>query len=241
MRLSLVLLLLLSPIIWAEDRFYSTVDAQGRVQIIKESADGNTAPSAPSKPDTVPDVSAKVPAKTTEQTQSSAKPTAKNGLRQLEQESYIDSEVLEQKNFNPDDKKRFYYVPDGAMGSKVIESEDGLSRSVAPEVFAAVSRKAIVSPQYQYIDAASWGVMYQRQSACLDVGYLHKHAKPLTDKSNIWVRQNFEQANEPEAVLALSQLDSSSQQLRLESFATTYKRPSYYLPVVPFVDSKGCV
>lgn len=218
----------------ADERFYPTYDAQGRVQVIQ----GHGA--APSKQEAktpaVPEPVAPAP-----EQKAPAKTTAVKGVRQLDQENYLDSEVLEKKNFNPDDKKRFYYLPDGSIGSKVVEMKDGLATPAAPALFAPVARTALMAAAYQTLEPNSLQQMYGWPNQCVDSRYLKKHQKPFKDKNSVWLKSAWDKAElEPDAVLALP-ATTAVEQLRIESFATTHKTPAYYLPVTVFLDDKGCL
>jgi hypothetical protein len=106
---SLLLAMLMADAAYAEERAYPVIDAQGRVQILKSDV-----PTSEKKTETTNDKKVIVQPKTGKS----------DAFRSLDDDVYVDSEYLEQKNFNLEDKKRFYYVPNGALGQQVIESDN---------------------------------------------------------------------------------------------------------------------
>ncbi|PTQ89582.1 putative pilus assembly protein FilE [Agitococcus lubricus] len=231
-----ILILLFLPVtIQAEDRFYPTVDAQGRVQIIK-----NNQSSTSKKLEDSPSDAAKsgVNSENTSLTNSS-KP-----VLELDNEIYIESEVLEKRQFAPEGKKRFYYLPDGSVGSRVIESDNGVTSIVAPPVISTPLKETFRAPTYQIVDKQIIQSWYQLPSECFDLTYLNQRQKPFLEKNSIWIKPPLvgEHISTPEKVLLVSeQLSKMTIDTRFASFATTHKRPKFYVPFIMFADKQGCV
>lgn len=236
MRLATVLITsLLSVVAIAEDRFYTTVDAQGHVQVIKsESSSDTVTPSAPLKKSTIdPLLTMPPPAKSSDASQGV-------GTRQVDSETYIDTELLERKNFNVDDKKRFYYLSGDGLARQVVESKDGIA---TPPVIVSESKKlqAYVSSNYVSVSKEEIQLWYPQQKECINQAYVKKNSKLFKDVNNIWVKPAFNpNVVEMDGFLQLPTAVPMVTQLRVASFATTHKKPTFYLPVVVFLDGRGC-
>lgn len=106
----------------AEQRFYQVVDPDGHIRIIKQpdepSSDSkpvmSSAPSSVSadKTPAAPDAAAPSPQKPQDASAKPMKPALYDG------DSYMDSEALEGSGFNPEQKKHFFIINDGA-GSRI--------------------------------------------------------------------------------------------------------------------------
>jgi len=121
----------------AQERIYSTVDAQGRVQVIKDDSVKKT----------------QVEAKALE-SQAADKQGAINkeiNKYELDGEEYIDAEVEEKKQAQQKAKKRFYFVPTGALGEKVVESEQVLVTTPVKKDAEAMRLPLKFSPEYQQL------------------------------------------------------------------------------------------
>ena len=223
-------LLLCSSTVMAGERFYSTVDAQGRVQVLKSEV-VTTPPESPKTPTVLLPSSVLSPKKTVE-------PTTTEGYRQLDAETYLDVELLEKKNFNLENKKRFYYVPTIPNGTALIQTESGKALPVPP-VIPTVRKVALsTSSGYQLISSQEVQSLYPKVATCYSTKFLKKNAKDLQDTYNVWKSPAFDKAIMPDRVLRLSM---HSKALRLVSFANSMQNPSFYLPVVVFLDGQGCI
>jgi hypothetical protein len=223
----------------AEDRFYPTVDAQGRVQLIKseqvqsvfdaEKTEKNIKDNKNQEAVFAP--TAKQPVK--------VETSTNQGVRQLDSETYIDTELLERKNFNVEDKKRFYYVPSSGTSAQLVESDGSVvATTVMPET---VKPMAHVSANYSLLSKDEILLAYKLSKECLNQTYIKKHSKPFKSVNNIWTSPSL--GTEVIDIDGFLQLPTTEpiKQLRMTSFAATQKKSKFYVPVVVFLDDKGCV
>ena len=213
--------------VFAEERVYSIIDAQGRVQIIKGAEE------KPATPTQTPSSSAA--------TQSTKPPNA--AFQPLDDEIYVDSEYLEQKSFNLEDKKRFYYVPNGTSSQPIIESNansGGVSVPIA-EATNAKRREAFYADDYQTL-SKEWLIEQApaTQQLCQQAKKLKKAAQPFKDSNALWLTADSD-ATRFDRVLAFSAKIQTERALRITSFASSNKNPTFYVPVVSFLDAQGCV
>jgi len=238
-----LLVLLICTSVHAEDRFYTTVDAQGRVQIIKsevvQKPNNSSKDSAEteSKEQVAPMVT---PAK--QEHQKDLK-DEKQGYRQMGEETYIDAELLEKKQFNIEDKKRFYYVPSLSSGSAVIETEDGKALPVKPFIpeVKAKNLDMKLSDMYRVLSTEEFKTLYPDIPECYDVKYLNKHSKPLVKTQSVWKSLAYDTKIQPDRILKIQSVSSANSLLVLTSFANTIKQPKFYVPTVAFLNKEGCL
>ena len=227
----------LSTLVVADERFYTTVDAQGRVQVIKseQSSHADVSKQSLSSPETV----VTEPEKGQKKQELDA-PSASEGVRQIDADTYIDTELLEKKNFNLEDKKRFYFLPNSGFGTQVVESKDGVMN--APIVKAEVIKpQAYVSSDYLSVAVENIRRWYPQLQVCFSQSDIKKQSKPFKETNNIWVKPPLTPDQiEIDGFLGLSVSAPIIKQLRVVSFASTYKKPAFYLPIIVFLDEKGC-
>jgi hypothetical protein len=224
----------ISTFVVADERFYTTVDAQGRVQVIKSEP-----PTAVERP--------KLPVSSMESVVSEAEPkqeingsSLKQGTRQLDADTYVDTELLERKNFNVEDKKRFYFLPNTGFGTQVVESKDGVVNApiVSQEL---VKPTAYVSSNYLPLSVEDVQRWYPQLKQCMSQSDIKKHSKPLKDSHNIWAKPPLiTDIFEFDEFLALSSATPVIKQLRVVSFANSDKKPAFYLPIMVFLGETGC-
>jgi len=224
----------ISTFVVADERFYTTVDAQGRVQVIK--SEQLTTVERP-----------KLPVSSMESVVSEAEPkqevngsSLKQGTRQLDADTYVDTELLERKNFNVEDKKRFYFLPNTGFGTQVVESKDGVVNApiVSQEL---VKPTAYVSSNYLPLSVEDVQRWYPQLKQCMSQSDIKKHSKPLKDSHNIWAKPPLiTDIFEFDEFLALSSATPVVKQLRVVSFANSDKKPAFYLPIMVFLGETGC-
>lgn len=158
---------------------------------------------------------------------------------------YIDSEYLEDNEFNVEGRKRFYIISDptagGAVRFEALERRKGITKSVLSTFLQAsepVEQKVIaLSPQYMRIEQNE--VVQSLGQQCF-TGKKIKDAKLL-------VKDQSELALWPTAPIKESftfnvvELDQKVKQLHFQSYASSTKNPTYYWPLVVFLDDQGCV
>ncbi|MCP5175016.1 MAG: putative pilus assembly protein FilE [Moraxellaceae bacterium] len=228
---------------YAEERVYPVMDAQGRVQLLKSQVEP-AAKDTQKESVTHQELATPADNKSVPQTPAASPvPTQANeAFRQLENETYVDSDYLEKKNFNLQDKKRFYYVPNGTGSQQVIESNgDNIAAVPTSKVFASKRRTAFYADDYQVL-SKEWLLQYapSTQQLCQQAKKLKKASKPFKDSNALWLTAD---SHSPrfDRVLAFSEVIAKEQHLRISSFASTNKSPKFYVPMVTFLDAQGCV
>ena len=162
----------------------------------------------------------------------------------IDGEKYVNNEYLEDQEFNLDGKKRFYMTPEvGAVHGRyeTIERQKGLSASLLDRIRGdskPVEKKAIVlAPTYYRLPQNE--VVQNLEKSCF-TGKKVLKAKKLSIKNQelgIWptapIKENF--------AYEVVELDPQVQNILLTSYASSSKVPSYYWPLVVFLDQQGCV
>lgn len=164
-------------------------------------------------------------------------------------EKYVDSEYLEQREFNLEGKKRFYALPDGLGGVQLLEREKGVNlnsiraekkRSVAPQVSLSVDYQRIPQADVQHLIGQQCVAMkrlkpldliYQRP---FDLWPRPSDIKPKADK-------NSTDKNSTDFPFVGAELHPDVRDINLLSYASSSRMPRYYWPLVIFLDAKGCV
>lgn len=169
--------------------------------------------------------------------------TIENQYTVIDGVEYVNNEFLEKKEFNLAGKKRFYVMPSLGAGSTrfdTVEREKGLSRSFIDQFS---NKKPIVhSPMIlasTYYRLPKQDVINSLEQACFSGKKITK-AKSLTLNNRevgFWpvapIKEKF--------VYEIVKIDPKVQDILLTSFASTQKKPSYYWPLVVFLDQSGCV
>lgn len=158
---------------------------------------------------------------------------------------YVDSEYLEENEFNVEGRKRFYIVPDstgsGAARFEAIERRKGITKSVLSKFLQAsepVQQKAMaLSPQYMRIE---------QEELVQSLGQKCFTGKKIKD-AKLLIKDQSELALWPTAPLKESftfnvvELDRQVKQLHFQSYASSNKNPTYYWPLVVFLNEQGCI
>lgn len=158
---------------------------------------------------------------------------------EIDGEKYYDVEYLESKQFNLENKKRFYQIPNTGGGTNwdVVEREKGIDVTKFDPRPAQVKKETIVlGANYTRINKAQLAQVLPMQ--CLNEK-VRKKAKKMgqDDDVSIFPRASFNQDFDFELV----DIDKDIQNFRLTSYASQQKNPVYYWPIVIFLDDKGCV
>lgn len=151
-------------------------------------------------------------------------------------EQYIQSEYLEQKEFNLEGKKRFYAVPNVFGGTQVLEREKGVDMNVFRGPKVEAPRVVSLSKDYQRLDASQ--VVGLTGVQCFTEKQLEK-AKLLKPKATLdfWPRPSFE----PRFDFVIAEFESSISDIELTSYAATSRNPVFYWPLPIFLDQNACV
>lgn len=157
---------------------------------------------------------------------------------------YVDNEYLEDKEFNLTGNKRFYIVSDpssiGGRTFETVEREKGITKSVFSKFLKntqTVQQPIVLSSRYARLNKEE--VVESLEQACFSGRKIQK-AKTLSiekDEIGFWpvapVKENF--------AYEVVNLDQSVEHIHLSSYASKQKNPTYYWPLVVFLDQKGCV
>lgn len=173
-----------------------------------------------------------------------AETSSQQGITRVDGVEYVDNEYLEDREFNLEGKKRFYIMSDSSVGGsrrfETIEREKGISKSVFSKFLKnpSVNAEPIVLAQTYYrIPKAE--VEANLEQSCFTGKKIEK-AKILSqdkDELGIWpvppIKERF--------VYDVVQLDQSVENIHFTSYASSQKAPTYYWPLVVFLDQQGCV
>ena len=166
-------------------------------------------------------------------------------ITQIDGVDYVDNEFLESKEFNLEGRKRFYVMPDanvaGATGRfETVEREKGITKSVLSKFLNQTPKQsAPVVLASTYYRLPKEQVVETLEQACFQGKKINK-AKELSQKNleiGFWpvppLKEKF--------VYDVVKLDASVQNIHFSSYASSQKNPSYYWPLVVFLDQQGCV
>lgn len=153
---------------------------------------------------------------------------------------YVNNEFLENQEFNLEGKKRFYSLPDGSGRMETIERKKGVSRSVLDKIIGkqpASSTTIALAENYVRLSAEDLAVAFENDR-CFLQDY-SKSIKTLTSQKEIglWPRKPLKEKFEYEVV----KLDSKVDYIQVDSYASSNQKPSYYWPLIVFLDDKGCM
>ncbi|PJI36722.1 putative pilus assembly protein FilE [Acinetobacter pseudolwoffii] len=171
----------------------------------------------------------------------------KTGFSQIEGVDYVDSEYLENKEFNLEGRKRFYSMPEGVVDKNIgttriqtIEREKGVGQSVLKSLFQTpeVDSGPVVLAQSYYRISQSETIDSLGMQCFTDKKI--KKAKEISLKKavNLWPRAPLKA---DEFDFEVVKLQSDIQNIQINSYASSQKNPTYYWPFVVFLDSRGCV
>lgn len=154
----------------------------------------------------------------------------------IDGEQYIDSEYLEQREFNLEGKKRFYNLPDGIGGHEVLEREKGVDMTLFRRQKLEKPQIVDLSKNYQRIPRAD--IIALTGTSCfsekqLKNAKLFKQDEPL----DFWPRPGFE----PKFDFVVAKLAQPVNDIQVTSYASSVQNPKFYWPLPIFLDNKGCV
>lgn len=188
-----------------------------------------------------------VPTKKIETNNSQAKvPPKKDDSKftKIDGVEYVDNEYLEDKEFNLEGKKRFYIMPDssgaGGRSFQTVEREKGITKSVFSKFLKNtnnVQQPIVLASTYFRLPKEE--VVQNLEQSCFAGKKMNK-AKQLSannDEIGFWptapIKENF--------AYEVVKLEPDVQNIHLSSYASSQKNPTYYWPLVVFLDHKGCV
>lgn len=154
----------------------------------------------------------------------------------IDGEQYIDSEYLEQREFNLEGKKRFYNLPDGIGGHEVLEREKGVDMTVFRKQKIDKPQVVDLSKNYQRIPQAD--IIALTGTRCFSNKQL-KGAKLFKPDEHLdfWPRPGFE----PKFDFVVAKLAQPMTDIQFSSYANNTQNPKFYWPLPIFLDNQGCV
>lgn len=154
----------------------------------------------------------------------------------IDGEQYVDSEYLEQREFNLEGKKRFYNLPDGLGGHEVLAREKGVDMTVFRQQKIDKPQVVDLSKNYQRIPQAQ--IVALTGTQCFSNKQL-KHAKLLRadETLDFWPKPGFE----PKFDFVVAKLEQPMSDIQFTSYASSVNQPKFYWPLPVFLDADGCI
>lgn len=167
--------------------------------------------------------------------------------RLIDGEKYYETEYLESKEFNLENKKRFYQIPTGtgdmaggASNWDVVEREKGVDMSwfnTRNNANTADQQEAVILGQ-SYKIIAKEDLIAALPLQCIDDKAKRKSKIFKKDDTlSLFPTAPFNDEFDYE-LIALSQ---PIQNFKLTSYANGNKSPTYYWPIAVFLDEQGCI
>lgn len=173
------------------------------------------------------------------QGQSVVKPDlAQTPVQVVDGQEYIDSEYLEQREFNLEGKKRFYNLPDGLGGTQVVQREKGLDMSIFRGLKVKPKQPEVVTLAKDYQRLTRDEIVQLTGMQCFSQQQLKKAKVLKPDEAvNFWPKPGFE----PKFDFVVAQLNSTLSDVEITSYADNMQNPQFYWPLPIFLNDKGCV
>lgn len=165
----------------------------------------------------------------------------------IDGQQYVKNEYLEDKEFNLEGKKRFYTMPEGIIDLKhgatrlqTVEREKGVGKSTMQSLFKrnVVQDTGPITLAKTYYRVSKADAINGLGRQCFSEKKLKKVKKlDLNKEVNFWPRAPLND----EFDFEVAALNSSVQNIQLNSYASRQNNPTFYWPFVVFLDAKGCV
>ena len=170
-----------------------------------------------------------------------------DGFLEINGDRYVKNEYLEGQEFNLENKKRFYVMPEGVVDKElgaprlqVVEREKGVNQGVLDRLFKSTqpTENIVITLSTQYYPIAKDQVVQSLGQACYSDKKIKK-AKTLKAQQdvNVWPRQPLKDQFDYEVVA----VQAGIKNVQLSSYASSQDQPSFYWPFVAFLDESGCV
>lgn len=170
-----------------------------------------------------------------------------DGFLEINGDRYVKNEYLEGQEFNLENKKRFYVMPEGVVDKElgaprlqVVEREKGVNQGVLDRLFKSTQpiENSVITLSTQYYPIAKDQVVQSLGQACYSDKKIKK-AKVLKAQQdvNVWPRQPLKDQFDYEVVA----VQAGIKNVQLSSYASSQDQPSFYWPFVAFLDESGCV
>ncbi len=162
-------------------------------------------------------------------------------------DAYLDSEVLESTNFNPEQKKHFYVLEDG-VGTRIQESDGQLTEMAesSPSMFPqkeVAGGTALESSLIELTDPVALQKLIGAHPLCMAqpdkkvTGVLSKGSS-ASARVNDKTRHFLDVGS---TLLVLRVEGEGLRKLKLTSYSISEKYPSFLMPVIALADSAGCI
>ena len=185
--------------------------------------------------------------KSKQETSSMSSEPLQDGFLDINGDRYVKNEYLEGKEFNLENKKRFYVMPEGVMDKElgpprlqVVEREKGVNQGVLDRLFKKNNpvENSVITLSTQYYPIAKDQVVQSLGQSCYRDKKIQK-AKLLKAQQdvNLWPHQPLKDHFDYEVV----EVQTGIKNVQLSSYASSQNQPSYYWPFVAFLDESGCV
>lgn len=170
-----------------------------------------------------------------------------DGFLEINGDRYVKNEYLEGQEFNLENKKRFYVMPEGVVDKElgaprlqVVEREKGVNQGVLDRLFKSTqpTESSVITLSTQYYPIAKDQVVQGLGQACYSDKKIKK-SKILKAQQdvNVWPRQPLKDQFDYEVVA----VQAGIKNVQLSSYASSQDQPSFYWPFVAFLDESGCV
>ena len=170
-----------------------------------------------------------------------------DGFLEINGDRYVKNEYLEGQEFNLENKKRFYVMPEGVVDKElgaprlqVVEREKGVNQGVLDRLFKSTqpAESSVITLSTQYYPIAKDQVVQSLGQTCYSDKKIKK-AKILKVQQdvNVWPRQPLKDQFDYEVVA----VQAGIKNVQLSSYASSQDQPSFYWPFVAFLDESGCV
>lgn len=168
--------------------------------------------------------------------------TSPSAFASVDGVEYVNNEYLEDQEFNLDGKKRFYSMPDGTGRLETIERKKGVSRSMLDKMLSRSTQRLdsiALSSSYMRLSAQDLSLAFENDRCFLEGYSKNKTIKTLVPQKDIglWPRKPLKEKFEYELV----KLEQNIQYMQVDSYASNADKPTYYWPLVVFLDESGCV
>ncbi|WP_158654347.1 putative pilus assembly protein FilE [Acinetobacter sp. ACNIH2] len=185
--------------------------------------------------------------KSKQETSSMSSEPLQDGFLDINGDRYVKNEYLEGQEFNLENKKRFYIMPEGVVDKElgpprlqVVEREKGVNQGVLDRLFKKNNpvENSVITLSTQYYPIAKDQVVQSLGQSCYRDKKIQK-AKLLKVQQdvNLWPRQPLKDHFDYEVV----EVQTGIKNVQLSSYASSQNQPSYYWPFVAFLDESGCV
>ncbi len=164
----------------------------------------------------------------------------------LNGETYIDSEYLEKREFNLDEKKKFYAVPDGLGGTQIVERVPG---AIDEQKKSEIDLKGMdgelpalltLSDHYQRVPAVEISPLIGMK--CLSTQALRQPKIMRKEQIILWPRSDTPKFNNKAGLnYVVVEFRSITRDISLQSFAPLGRQSDYYWPLPIFLDTDGCI